>query len=53
MYWNIIDDHTRGKLTRLQLLEKWNKELKNIKFYTMKSSKFLKKIILRELILLF
>ena len=26
MYWNIIDDHTRGKLTRLQLLEKWNKE---------------------------
>jgi predicted O-methyltransferase YrrM len=43
MYWNIIDDHTRGKLTRLQLLEKWNKELKNIKFYTMKSSKFFKK----------
>lgn len=43
MYWNIIDDHTRGKLTRLQLLEKWNKELKNIKFYTMKSSEFFKK----------
>lgn len=42
MYWNTVDDHTRGKLSRLELLEKWSKELENIKFYTMKSSEFFK-----------
>jgi len=43
MYWNCIDDH-EGKKTRLELLSQWQKELKNIKFYTGKSKKILKKL---------
>ena len=53
MYWNTVDDHTRGKLSRLELLEKWSKELENIKFYTMKSSEFFKSNDLKRINLAF
>ena len=53
MYWNTVDDHTRGKLSRLELLEKWSKEQENIKFYTMKSSEFFKSNDLKRINLAF
>lgn len=43
MYWNTIDDHVQGKITREKLLENWKHELKNIEFYNMKSVEFFKK----------
>ncbi len=43
MYWNNIDDHLIGKVTRLELLKNWKKELQNIEFYEMKSSEFFEK----------
>lgn len=49
IYWNIVDDHTRGKLTRNELLNQWSEELKSIKFYTMKSSEFFEKFNLKRI----
>ena len=43
MYWNIIDDHEKKK-TRIELLQKWNSELKSIKFLKGKTEDVLKKL---------
>lgn len=43
IYWNCIDDHD-GKKSRQELLNPWQKELKNIHFLTGPSSLILKKI---------
>ena len=49
MYWNNINDHLIGKVTRLELLKNWKKELQNIKFYEMKSSEFFNNIKLQRI----
>jgi predicted O-methyltransferase YrrM len=41
IYWNCIDD-CEGKKTRLELLESWKKELRNVVFLTGDCSKVLK-----------
>ena len=43
IYWNCIDD-TESKKTRKELLNHWEEELKNIKFYEGKSKKMFQKI---------
>ena len=43
IYWNCIDD-CEGKKTRLELLESWKKELKNIVFLTGDCSKVLENL---------
>ena len=43
MYWNCIDDHT-SKKTRIELLDNWKNELKNINFITGPTKKILNKI---------
>ena len=43
MYWNCIEDH-KGKNTRLDLLQPWKNELKNIVFIEGRTKKKLKKM---------
>lgn len=49
IYWNIISDHTIGKITRKELIQKWSDELKFIKFYEMKTSLFCRKYDLKRI----